>query len=216
MDATRWNRIRYTLWAPLYDVAVRAMRGLRRRSLRVLDARPGERVLVVGAGTGEDLPLLPEGVVVLATDLTPAMLERARAKARPGQELRVMDGQALDLPDASFDAVVLHLIVTVLPDPVRCLAEASRVLRVGGRMVILDKFVRRGARPPLLRRLANRFTRLLFTDITLELEPLLERSSAPLAVVSDEWVSGFFRVVLLRKEGAPPPRGQTPPGSTTG
>src|SRR5262245_27007613 len=128
LDATTWNRRRYTLWAPLYDFVARFGRQ-RWRSLALLDLRPGERVLIVGAGTGADLPLILSGVSVLATDLTLAMLDRARPRARPGVELRVMDGQALDLPDESFDAVILHLILAVIPDPVACLREAARVLR---------------------------------------------------------------------------------------
>jgi len=85
-DATRWNRSRYTLWAPIYDFVARFGRQ-RRRSLALLDLRPGERVLLVGAGTGSDLPLIPPDVEVLATDLTPAMLDRARP--RESQRLRL-------------------------------------------------------------------------------------------------------------------------------
>ena len=64
---TRWNRIRYTLWAPAYDL-VAGLGRQRRRSLGLLALRPGERVLLIGAGTGADLPFLPAGVEALATD----------------------------------------------------------------------------------------------------------------------------------------------------
>src|SRR3712207_8472663 len=63
-------------------------------------------------------------VEVLATDVTPAMLRQAWAHARPGIEFRVMDGMALDLPDGSFDAALLHMVLEVIPDPVKCLREA--------------------------------------------------------------------------------------------
>lgn len=200
MDLTAWNRLRYTLWAPFYDFVALFGRQ-RRRSVALLGLQPGERVLLVGAGTGADLPLIPEGVSVLATDLTPAMLERARPRVRPGIELRVMDGQALDLPGGSFDAVILHLILAVVPDPAACLREAARVLKPGGRIAVFDKFLPDGARPSLPRRLANAFTGALFTDINRRLGDILERSGAPLRIEHDEpaMLGGAFRIVLLRK-----------------
>ena len=197
---TRWNRIRYTLWAPGYDL-VAGMGRQRRRSLELLAPRPGERVLLIGAGTGADLPWLPDGVEVLVTDLTPAMLARARPKLRPGMELRVMDGARLELPDASFDAVVLHLILAVMPDPVACLRETARVLRPGGRAVVFDKFLRRGRRAGLARRLVGGVTGLLFSEVNRVLEDLLDESAAPLEIVHDEpaLAGDLFRIVLLRR-----------------
>ena len=197
---TRWNRVRYTVWAPGYDL-VAGFGRQRRRSLEVLALRPGERVLLIGAGTGADLPYLPDGVEALATDLTPAMLDRARPKLRPGMEARVMDGQRLGLPDGSFDAVVLHLILAVMPDPVACLRETARVLRPGGRAVVFDKFLRRGARAGLSRRAVGAVSRLLFSEVNRVLEDLLAASGAPLEIVHDEpaLAGGLFRIVLLRR-----------------
>jgi ubiquinone/menaquinone biosynthesis C-methylase UbiE len=201
MNLTTWNRLRYTLWAPLYDRVARFGRQ-RRRSIALLALQPGERVLLVGAGTGADLPLIPEGVSVLATDLTPAMLSRAWPRVRPGIELRVMDGQALDLPDASFDAVILHLILAVIPDPGACLHEAARALKPGGRIAVFDKFLPDGARPSLPRRIANAVSRTLFTDINRRMGDILGRSGAPLRVELDEpaMMGGMFRVMVLRKD----------------
>lgn len=199
-NSNRFNRLRYTLWAPFYDALVRAFEGKRRHSLGLLDPRPGERVLLVGAGTGIDLPHVPTGCVVLATDLTPAMLRVARTRLRSGVHLALMDGHRLALPAASLDAVVLHLILAVIPDPVLCLREVARVLRPGGRAVVFDKFVRAG-RVPLGVRLVNPVARLLFTEMTRSFERILESAGVPLAVVHDEpaFLNGLFRHILLRK-----------------
>ena len=199
---TRWNRLRYTLWAPFYDLAV-GFGAQRRRSIELLALRPGERVLLVGAGTGADVSYLPVGVEALLTDLTPAMLERAKPRLSPGHQLAIMDGQQLDLPDNSFDAVILHLILAVIPDPVRALSEVARVLRPGGRVAVFDKFLPVGVRPNIARRLANRVVGLLFTEINRVLEEIVVASRAELEVVHDEpaLLGGTFRVVQLRKRG---------------
>jgi phosphatidylethanolamine/phosphatidyl-N-methylethanolamine N-methyltransferase len=199
IDTNRWNRLRYTLWAPVYDLLVRVMAAPRRASLRLLDPRPGERVLIVGAGTGADLPLLPDGCPVLATDLTPAMLGRARRRIRPGAHLAVMDGHRLAVPDGAFDCVVLHLVLAVVPEPGRCLREAARALRAGGRIVVFDKFVR-ARRVPLPLRLLNLPVRVLFTDMTRRFEDVLEASGVDLVVEHDRPAlsGGLYRHLLLR------------------
>lgn len=202
INTNRWNRLRYTLWAPLYDRFVR-FRRQRRRSIGLLALRPGERVLIVGAGTGADLPFIPDGVEVVAGDITPAMVARIRRRAaRLGRAVRaeVMDGQALPFPDAHFDAVVLHLIVAVIPDPRACLREAARVLKPEGRAVVFDKFVADGRRPSLVRRAANLVANVVATDLTRRLGPLLEGTG--LAVVRREpaALGGAFEIALLRRE----------------
>jgi ubiquinone/menaquinone biosynthesis C-methylase UbiE len=198
MPSNAWHLFRYSLWAPFYD-RVTKLHAERRRSLELLDPRPGERLLVIGCGTGADLPLIPEGVRVLATDLTPAMLRQARRRARPGQELRVMDGHALELPDGSFDAAILHMVLEVIPDPARCLREAARVLRPGGRIAVFDKFLPDGDRPGALRRAGLALLDMVFTSTNRRMGEILERSGAPLEVAWDEPAVARYRHVILRR-----------------
>lgn len=203
INTIRWNRWRYTLWAPVYDLLVVNFAKQRRRSLQLAAPQPGERVLISGAGTGLDLPLLPRGLRLTAVDITPAMVARMAARARTlGIEVdaRTMDAQALEFPDASFDLVILHLIVAVIPAPVACVREAARVLRPGGRAVIFDKFAPPGTGPvPLALRLLNPFLNVLATNITRRHAPIVEASG--LRVVSDEpaGFGGLLRIVLLEK-----------------
>jgi ubiquinone/menaquinone biosynthesis C-methylase UbiE len=198
MPANAWQLFRYSLWAPFYD-RVTKLHAQRRRSLALLDLQPGERLLIIGCGTGADLPFVPDGVRVLATDLTPAMLRQAQKRARPGHELRVMNGLALDLPDGSFDAVVLHMVLEVIPDPARCLSEAARVLRRGGRIAVFDKFLADGDRPGPLRRAGLALLDLIFTSTNRRMEDILESSGAPLAVAVDEPAVARYRHLILRR-----------------
>lgn len=97
----------------------------------------GSRVLDVAAGTGA-LALLAArtGAQVLATDFSPAMIARIAANNLPNVEARVMDGQALALEDASFDAVFSIFGVIMFPDWRKGLAEMARLTRTGGHGVI--------------------------------------------------------------------------------
>lgn len=198
-----WYRLCYTLWLPFYDLLVRPYGRFRRRAIKLLDLQPSERVLIVGAGTGMDLKYFNPVPKITAIDLTPAMLWRLRRRARRREldvDARVMDAQEMNFADGSFDAVILHLILAVVPDPARCLAESTRVLRPGGRAVILDKFVRddRPFRPILW--LANLPLKLLGTNVNRRLGPMLEGTG--LRIVHQEPVGpgGFVKTMLLRKD----------------
>ena len=194
----------YTVWAPVYDLAVDlATRELRRRSLARLKDHPRSQVLLVGVGTGLDIPHLPDRHGYTGIDLTPAMLTRAqrRAQALALQiELQEADAHALPFDPERFDVVVMHLILAVVPDPAQALAEAARVLRPGGRILILDKFLKPGERAPL-RRLANGVLRHLATRTDVVFEDLLA-STPELHALNDEpaLAGGWFRYIELEKQ----------------
>ena len=198
-------RYSYTLIAPIYDTFVAPFTAAaRRQGLALLPEGPHAEVLLVGVGSGLDLPLLPRGPRYTGLDLTPAMLARAQRKATALKldiQLDVGDARRLPYGDALFDVVVLHLILAVTPHPERVLAEAARVLRRGGRVLILDKFLRLGQKAPL-RRLISPLLGLLATRTNVVFETVL--AQAPdLAVLSDQpaLAGGWFRRIVLRKTG---------------
>jgi phosphatidylethanolamine/phosphatidyl-N-methylethanolamine N-methyltransferase len=203
-----WNRLRYTLWAPFYDpfVAAVGFDDLRRRSIDHLRLRPGDRVLIAGAGTGQDLPHLPAGVEVTAIDVTPAMLARLKRRASDlglTVDARVMDARRLEFEDARFDAIILHLILAVMPEPERGLAEAIRVLRPGGRIAVFDKFLGDEQEPSIGRRLLNLMMKPLCTDMNRRFGPLVQPTG--LIVERDEPAAfgGMYRLITLRKPDQP-------------
>jgi len=94
-------------------------------------------VLDVAAGTGAlALAAARTGAQVLATDFSPGMVARIAAAGLANVDARVMDGQALDLPDAGFDAVFSIFGVIMFPDWRRGLAEMARVTKPGGHGVV--------------------------------------------------------------------------------
>jgi SAM-dependent methyltransferase len=198
-----WNRARYRLWAPVYDLMAPAMARARENALREIAVAGGERVLVAGAGTGLDLPHLPAPSGVVATDLTPAMLARARRRA-PACHFVLGDAQQLPFADAVFDVVLLHFIVTVVGSPAACLREAARVTRPGGRLSVLDKFVPDCQAPSSTRRWLNVLSRVTFSDLTVDLSAALREAAAPLKILSRRPVAlgGRYEAIVLRRKGA--------------
>lgn len=101
----------------------------------------GMRVLDVAAGTGAlAIPAARLGAEVVATDISPVMIERLTARARAeglAIDARVMDGHALDLDDDAFDLAASQHGVSLFPDMARGLREMVRVTRSGGRVLIV-------------------------------------------------------------------------------
>lgn len=192
----------YRFIAPFYDAILsRATAGSRQRSLLRLPRHGASQVLLSGVGTGLDFPFLPPGHIYTALDLTTAMLDRSRSKAR-NLHMEWVQGDSMALPfeDGRFDYVVLHLIVAVVPYPERCLAEAARVLKPGGRIFIFDKFLHPGERA-WLRRVFSIVVAKIATRLDVVFEEVLT-NTPNLSVVSDEPVmaGGWFRLIELQKK----------------
>lgn len=98
-------------------------------------------VLEIAVGTGRNFAYYPTDIRLTGIDISPAMLAVADQRAQElgrDVELRVGDAQALALPDARFDTVVATLALCSIPDARRAVAEARRVLRPGGRFLLLE------------------------------------------------------------------------------
>jgi ubiquinone/menaquinone biosynthesis C-methylase UbiE len=128
----------YDLWSKTYDAPLRLF-FIEQPPMHALFATlaPGA-VLDAACGTGRhSAELAARGDRVIGVDRSPAMLEKARAKL-PQTDFREGDLAALPVDSGSFDAVVCALALVHLPDLSGPMAEFSRVLRPGGRLLISD------------------------------------------------------------------------------
>ncbi len=154
-EQTTFTRKRYNTLAALYDAMEFGMerRQFQRWRQHLWQDVQGPRVLEIGVGTGKNIPFYPPRVFVTGIDLAEKMLAKAllRMQAIDAQNnaLLLMDAQTMAFSDATFDEVVSTFVFCSVPDPVLGLKEALRVVKPGGRLLMLEHML---AEPPTLAR----------------------------------------------------------------
>jgi phosphatidylethanolamine/phosphatidyl-N-methylethanolamine N-methyltransferase len=194
----------YSELAPLYDkVFGKIFYSRLERVIEDLDIEPGAKVLEVGAGTGTSFPAYPSHCEVTGIDLAPDMLERAQRKIRENgwTHLKVLEMNALELefPENTFDYVMAFHVVTVVPDPVRMIAEAQRVCKLGGTIVIVNHFTTDFPLLGSLTEALDPITRWLGWRTDLRLKPFIETTSLTVEKVYKLSKASLYTVVLGRK-----------------
>lgn len=204
MDNLNNKRV-YKRWAIIYDMLFgsRYINKQREVEISMLKLKRGDKVLFVGIGTGEDLKFIPEGVIVKGIDITEEMLNVARNKANyikaKDIEILNMDGQNLEFDNEEFDYVIMNLILSVIPDGNKCLSEGYRVLKQGGMLAIFDKFLEDKEKPNFFRKLLNKITMTLGTDINRKFVDML--GSINLRVIEEKKsiLDGMYKIIILQK-----------------
>ncbi len=136
------TRAWYDRIAPVYDLAQWFLELPVRHCRQDLWAGVGAgQVLEVGVGTGKNIRFYPPDAAVTAIDLSPKMLDRAGSSARQRQSrvrLQLADVQRLPYQDQRFDVVVGTFVFFAVPDPILALGEVRRVLKPGGKLLLLE------------------------------------------------------------------------------
>lgn len=208
MDLRQVERV-YSRYADVYDrLFGRIFQASREAAIRGLNARPGERILEVGVGTGLCLPLYPWHCRVIAFDFSAAMLEKARQRKRAHSldhvDLLRMDAGSMPLRDDSFDTVVAAYVVTAVPDHQKLMSEMVRVCRPGGRILLLNHFTNGNRLVAVVERAISPLCRHIGFRTDLSVESVLD--GTPLIVARDKKQKpfGMWHLVecLNRKDGA--------------
>src|ERR1043165_1025283 len=188
----------YDRWAPIYDLVFGNVFSKGRDAAIQATNKLGGRVLEVGIGTGISLPLYAPHVRIFGTDISEAMLKKAKKRAAElklgnVEGLAVMDAEKLEFPDDSFDVVMAQYVVTAVPNPEAALDEFARVLRPGGELIILT----RGSADDGMRRV-----------IEQTLQPVVTRLGFRTAEFAwsryTRWLAGADNIELAERRLIPP------------
>jgi len=188
----------YDRWAPIYDLVFGGVFRKGRSAAIAASNRIGGRVLEVGVGTGISLPFYSPSARVVGTDISEAMLAKARKRVaelglKNVEGLAVMDAEKLEFSDNSFDVVMAQYVVTAVPNPEAALNEFARVLRPGGEMILLSRvsadagvrrFIERQLQP-VVRPLGFRTAEFAWSRFV-------------------EWMSNQSRIELIERRAVPP------------
>jgi ubiquinone/menaquinone biosynthesis C-methylase UbiE len=200
------TRARYQRLAPFYDLMeTGAERRYRPRRNRLWQQVRGPKVIEVGVGTGKNMPYYPDGLDITAIDLTPGMLERARKRAKTlnlSVDLRLGDVQALEFPDASFDAAVATCIFCSVPDPIMGLREVRRVLKPGGQVYLLEHMRSAHRLLGALMDLLNPImVRMMGSNINRQTISNIQEAGLELVEVENLSRMGISKLIIARRGG---------------
>ncbi|MBX9634603.1 MAG: class I SAM-dependent methyltransferase [Magnetospirillum sp.] len=208
----------YRRYARVYDRLFDTVFAEGRRVAADLCSRDtgGSRILEVGVGTGLSLPAYGSECAVWGIDLSEPMLEKARERVeRQGlahvRELRVMNAEAMEFPDDSFDTVVAMYVASVVADPARMFREISRVCRPGGSVIVVNHFSSTFWLMQALERVIAPLSDLIGFRSNYSMDELLDDARLELVSVQKVNCLGYWTLAHFRNTSVPSAQAQEVP-----
>ncbi len=211
----------YARWAPVYDWSFGPIADFGRKSaIDIINGREGS-LLEVGVGTGVALPRYAPHLTITGIDLSPDMLRKARSRVRERKLRNIaglyeMDASELRFDDAAFDTVVAMYVMTVVPDPVKVLAELERVCKPGGEVIIVNHFAQDHGLRSVIERWMTPAARALGWHPDFRIETITHMTKLDLIETRSLKPMGLFTMLRFRKpleagEAASPKGADNPP-----
>ncbi len=156
----------YARWAPIYDAVCGPIFLTGRRAAAAAACQVGGRILEVGVGTGLSFDDYVGATEIVGIDLSEPMVAKARRRLAGGKyrnvhSVLVMDAHALAFADATFDCVVAQFVITLVENPEQVLSECARVVKPGGKIILVNHlYSERGPAAALERLFARQARRL--------------------------------------------------------
>ncbi|MCD4800364.1 MAG: class I SAM-dependent methyltransferase [Methanococcoides sp.] len=140
LNTTKDTLRKYNRYSHVYDLFEWIMEHIAFKKWRkVVFSKVEGRCLEVGLGTGKNFDHYPENAQMVAIDLSPGMMGKAKGRAAKADvEMVVMDAQHLAFKDNAFDSVVMTFVLCSVPDPVRGVEECVRVCKPEGKIINLE------------------------------------------------------------------------------
>jgi ubiquinone/menaquinone biosynthesis C-methylase UbiE len=173
---------------------------------KLLWAYAAGSVLEAGAGTGLNIAFYPPGARVTATDLSGAMMQRARERAleqKADVRFEEADLCALPFADDTFDTAVATFVFCSVPDPVTCLREMARVVKPAGRILLLDHVrIERPLIGPIMDRINSTTVRLAGEHINHRMDAFVREAGFEIMESRRLGLMGMIQFIAARPAGA--------------
>lgn len=166
------------------------------------------KILEIGVGTGKNLPFYSPGAEITAIDFSPKMLERAQKKlekiATTNIKLKEMTAENLAFPDNSFDYVVTTFVWCSVPQVIKGLKEAKRVLKPEGEGIFLEHVLSKNKIIAFWQHLHNPLTRFLFGfNVNRDTRSYLEETGFQIIQDKKMTLGDIFRLFRVKKTKNP-------------